>query len=201
MAKIKAYTLSEVLVTIGILGVLAAMIIPAVTKTKPDVNKVMFKKAYSSIEKTVADMIGDSIAYPSTDTTGFANADTSGITGFPASTDKFCYLFSQRMNTVNTVNCPSTGGPGTFTTTDGIVWTFTVPSTFTVGASNYYNIKIDVNGTKAPNCGDTANSSGYTACTGNQTADKFYVGVRYDGKINVIDTNAIPILTNPTKSN
>lgn len=208
MFKGKAFTLSEVIVTMGILGILAAMLIPSVVKIKPDAKKIMFKKAYATLERSISEMLGDSATYSSVDTItpGFLNTDTTGITDTiftnnPA--NKFCYVFAQKMSTLGVVDgtaCPVGGPSGTFTTTDGIKWTIPIPQGFT-NTGNYVNIMIDVNGAKGPNCGDPSNSSGYTACTGSNTPDRFYVGVRYDGKIQVVDTNAMPILTDPTKNN
>lgn len=218
MVTKRGFTLAETLITLTIVGLIAVFVIPTITKVTPNQNKVLFKKAYSSLEKAINDLSNDEADYPTTAgtdsnsnnilTIGFSNTATGNAP--PASTDKFCYALSQEMNTTGNVApatmCPI-GAPniGTFTTTDGIVWSMPTP---TVSASyfvptnpdpaKYLYIKVDVNGTKAPNCGDTGNSSGFTACTAGQTPDKFYIGVRYDGKIMVNDPNAVAILTNPT---
>lgn len=221
MVMKKGFTLAETLITLALVGIIAAFVIPAITKTTPNQNKVLFKKAYSSLERAISDLSNDEVDYPtvpgtSTDglntpltTIGFNN--TSIGAAAPASTDKFCYLLSQQMNTTLTqaqiatpsTYCPVAAGTGTFTTTDGIIWSMTTPTatSFALTPSSYMYIKIDVNGAKAPNCGDTGNSSGFTACTANQSADKFYIGIRYDGKMNVVDANATAILQNPTVNN
>jgi len=215
MKNKKGFTLSEVMVTMGILGILAAIIIPAVTKLTPDNNKVMFKKAYYTAEKAVSDLINDDSLYPSssiantTDTTpivgvqqGFFNTVATGM-GLPASNDKFCYFFSQRLNTVsaNCTNATVAGVPAyTFTTTDGVVWTYTLQATpFKMDATTYLTtdvLSVDVNGAKAPNCFTVAP----TACTAGVFPDRFRLRIRYDGKMGVdsADTKAIAILTTPT---
>lgn len=210
----KGFTLSEVMITLGILGVLAAIIIPAVMNVSPDSNKVMFKKAHSTLEKTVETLINDDVNYPSnvtgqtTDGTnvtvarGFNNTDITG-TVVPAGNDKFCYLFAQQLNTVGTVTCTA-NQTGTFETTDGISW-FITPSTFPLRADSYNTIMVDVNGNKGPNCfrGDI---NGIACAASVQTPDEFYLGVRYDGKI-LVDTTAVTtdidggtILTDPTRN-
>ena len=42
----KAFTLAEVMVTLAVFGVLAALLLPAIANVRPNKNKVMFKKAY-----------------------------------------------------------------------------------------------------------------------------------------------------------
>ena len=60
----KGFTLSEVMVTLGVLGVLAAILIPAITKVTPSTERVMFKKAHATLEKAVSEMIEDETNYP-----------------------------------------------------------------------------------------------------------------------------------------
>lgn len=207
MKNIKGFTLSEVMVTLGVLGVLAAVIIPAVMSVRPDTERVMFKKAYSTIEKSVSDLINNETYYPTdvtgttTDTSllvpaGFNNQTTTG-TGVPASTDKFCYLLSQNLNTVGTVDCATASGANkTFTTSDGMIWKVDT-TTFVLHSSTYAGVNavsVDVNGNKTPNCFYDADT-----CA---EPDQFKFRIRYDGKISVdsSDPVAVDMLTNPTEN-
>lgn len=53
-AKISAFTLAEVLITLGIIGVVAALTIPALTNRTQDAEfKVAFKKDYATIAQAV----------------------------------------------------------------------------------------------------------------------------------------------------
>lgn len=207
--KIKAFTLSEVMITIGVLGVLAAMLIPTLTKHTPSQRKMLFKKAYSSLEKAVGELANDEANYPSSEmgTIGsvsvqkaFNNTSTSG-TIVPSSNDKFCYLLSDLMNTVGTINCP-TSGSMTFKTTDGIIWNLYYGGThFPLSLTDYSTrVVVDVNGDAQPNCGDTAGGHITTACTGNDISDQYEIGIRFDGKIKVISTDAETILLDPTNN-
>lgn len=220
MINKKAFSLSEVLVTLSILGVLMVILIPNLFAAKPENNIVMLKKAYSVLERTISELVNNDAAYPgglitdSADTPsvkvwkGFSDtlsgtpADTPPGGLIPANTDKFCYLFSQELSTAGTPDCSYSGTPrtGSFTTTDGIVWSIPLPADFTpVSRTSYKQILIDINGpSKQPNCGDTGDSSGFTACPAGVMADKFHLGVRYDGKISITDANAAKILLNPT---
>lgn len=208
------FTLAEIMIALVTLGILAAIAIPAVTKIKPDNKKVMLKKAYSTLEKSVNDLINDDTYYPyeadngtatywgnSTDTPsirvwkGFNYNTTTGM-GIPASTDKFCYLLANSMNTIGTITCPSSGA-ASFTTSDGILWSMTTNSTanteFPLNATSYFAITVDVNGAQNPNCSAATG----TTCTSGDVPDRYVLSVRYDGKLKVDDATAA-LLTNPT---
>ena len=205
------FTLSEVMVTMGILGVLAAILIPAVMSVSPDQNKVMLKKAYYTLEKAVSDLINDDSNYPldppgtTTDTgqtvsQGF-HYKTAGGTAIPANNNKFCYLLSESLNTVGTVDCdPAGSGASTgmsFTTSDGMLWTI-YDSTFELHATNYLQVAVVLVDVSGPNKGDNCDYNGGAG----KHPDQFKFRIRYDGKmtINPNDTAAMAILANPTNN-
>lgn len=69
----KAFTLAEVLITLAIIGVVAALTIPSVVRNYRDTQyKTQFKKAYAAmsvaLQKTVVDMGGVPLCYDSTTT-------------------------------------------------------------------------------------------------------------------------------------
>lgn len=199
------FTLSEVMVTIGILGVLAALLVPAIVNNAPDNNKVMYKKAYHLLEQSVGNLINDDVNYPE-DVTGNCKIGTTTVNcGFNNTTatvnganNKFCYLLADSMNTVGAVNC---AGPGTFETTDGIKWTVGSPTFATIDQNVYENITIDVNAAKA----GCSKDSSINTCSASASPDTFVIGVRYDGKIRIgssagADPYAESILSNPTNN-
>lgn len=204
----KGFTLAEVMITLGILGVLAAIIIPAVANVSPDVSRVMFKKAYSTLEKTVSNMINDDTSYPSEMTGTTTDTGRSVAQGLYYDTDvsgisKFCSLFSQSVNTVGNVDCTMTGASAAatpaFTTSDGIDWYLlgtTLSHDVPLADNTYKLIVVDVNGSKKPNCGEEST----TPCTGSTIPDRYQIGVRYDGKLRVTGTTAQNILLDPTKN-
>lgn len=192
MRKITAFTLGETLIVIGIIGVIAALLLPTINQIQPDRHKVLFKKAYSTIDRIVTELVNDDALYPEAmGSEGFDNTTTdlgitsAALTGIDANT-KFCRLFAYKVNTVTngTVNCPATltngsasgsGSTPSFTTTDGIE--FYIPSsTFATPVT----ISVDVNGEKEPNCKFNA-----TTC---KMADRFEVIVAADGGISVTGT-------------
>ena len=64
MEKTKAFTMAEVLITLGILGVIAAMTLPAFYGNyKKYVNVVILKKAYSDIQRLFLEFKVDTVCY------------------------------------------------------------------------------------------------------------------------------------------
>lgn len=205
------FTLAEVMITIAVLGVLAAILIPAVMNTSPDQSKVMFKKSYYTLEKTVQAMINDDTYYPAEQidagtgkSLGFNYATISAGMNVPAGNNKFCYLFSQSVNTIGTVNCTAlSSGTGTFSfqTADGIMWYFTKwDFPFDVNEDNDSLVVVDVNGSRVPNCGASVTGGADVACPSGKTQDRFKIGIRYDGKIRIFDAAGQDILANPTNN-
>ena len=60
----KGYTLSEVLVVLLVLGIIAAFIIPAVMRTAPERNTLLYKKSFYSLQEASSKLINDPAKYP-----------------------------------------------------------------------------------------------------------------------------------------
>lgn len=211
MLKVKAFTLSEAMITIGVIGVIAALVIPALKNSAPDKNKIMFKKAHAVLEQTVQSLTNNSEEF------------IDGNLSQPKNNHNMCYYFAQTVNTVGDVHCDksATGGavetaPGvpSFITADGTWWYFTngvtpdndegeLASDDGSNASNVH-ILVDVDGgNNGKNCGtcivQTYNTNA-CQCAANTIPDRFMFGVRSDGKIFVFGTVANQLLQNPTKN-
>lgn len=232
--KYKGFTLAEVLISLTVLGVLAAILTPVLQKSTPDQNLQLFRKAYNTVGTAVSDLINDEQSYPSSslgNTTnpttintpvGFNNLNITG-TLVPANVtttdghsyppNKFCYLFSQEVNTVGNETCPTLYANGTFSTRNGMSWTIVNPAIehqFPLDGKNYSTrIVVDVNGSKSnggkgPDCsyiGFTYEDTTWPACSTVSSKvwpdvadgivpDVYDIGVRYDGSITIFKMNA-----------
>lgn len=170
--KKTAFSLAETLIAVLIIGVLAAILIPAVSKLSPDKSKVVLRKAYTNLAQAVTTMINDDVNYPG----GQVDTTTNVPRGFNyttptsnGSTNKFCYFLADLLNTVGTTHCPDTSATGMittnpiFTTSDGITWYLrlggddSTPNTqfkmATDDAAYATQVIIDVNGpNRGSNC-------------------------------------------------
>ena len=60
----KAFTLAEILVTLTIIGIVAALIVPAISNLRPDKNKTAYLQVYDTISQTVKSLAANSRLYP-----------------------------------------------------------------------------------------------------------------------------------------
>lgn len=211
------FTLAEVLIALTLLGVICAFLIPAIMGMTPSRNRVMFRKAYYTIESTLNEMINDGSNYPATESDW--GTDTNGkevLRGFNNTTstkvegrNKFCYLFIDELNTISgspTASCVLANKTGVSAppavTTDGITWYISSQaSEFSLDPTSYTTkIMVDVNSNGSPNCTTDAAGGDFGYSAGCKDPDRFIVGVRYDGKLQVNDTAAIKILSDTSKN-
>lgn len=202
------FTLAETLITLGIIGVVAAITIPTIVSLSPNKTKIMLRKAYLTIEQIIPKMINDEVNYPANRTVivgghlypmgfNYTTATTNGTA------NKFCYFFTDNLNTIGTITCPVSGSWATTrqmaTTTDNMAWFYNGSTSSEVGAfpvdpTKYYtSVIVDVNGLNTPpNCLDDTGCAGlypyyatpaYTC--GCSKPDTFIFGIRFDGRIQI----------------
>lgn len=144
MKSRKGFTLAEVLITLAVIGVVAAMTIPAlIGNTQSAELTVGVKKALSALNQSLV----MSIAQDSTDAAGYINADA-------ANSQALANYFSQKLNVVKK-------GTDYFYTADGMQFTFKKQLAAVCGASSATStnlsgttecyVTVDVNGDKGPN--------------------------------------------------
>lgn len=147
-SKKEAFTLAEILIALTVLGILAAMLIPAIMKLAPSKNKIMFRKAYSIAEKTIDSMITNDQLYPASQIGTDSTSPTAIVVqrGFnytiaangSTSYNKFCYLFFDQLNITSggSTACPLVGATSSTAaailatktvTSDGITWYMYIP--------------------------------------------------------------------------
>ena len=191
MRRFKGFTLAEVMVALAVIGVLVAVVTPAIMKTKPNKNKMMVKKTFYSVEQIVSSLINDAKLYPDytdgcddgDDTTvcyyGFDDTTATSYEGTSYSgDDKFRGLFKAKLNVSRT----DADDNYIFYTNDGVKWYLSDTKGWTQGvADNSKPIKIDVNGDAAPNCRQTDTDNGCSATN----FDQYVINVQTNGKLGI----------------
>lgn len=205
-----AFTLSEALIVMGIIAILATLSLTAVSGARPDEEVVMFRKAYSTTVKCIEILLGSGKYYPNAN---FMSSSSGGgelnkempielAQGFEdfeitdeakevdsgiSSSNKFVILFVDQLNTVGLPTF--SGSTASFSTGDGIYWEIT--DNFSSAAKSA-EITIYPNGeeSKAKSC--TYNS---TTC---KEPNKFVITVYKNGRISTSDTYVKAMIKNPT---
>ncbi len=121
----KAFTLSEALITLAILGVLAAILIPVINNVRPDKDRITYKKALYSMQGAVSNAMDSTLYSMAANSAAYWKDDNIGDSDF-------CLAVADALNTSGRVNCTTSGyscssGTGgscyespNFITTDGI---------------------------------------------------------------------------------
>lgn len=60
----KGFTLTELMVALTVIGIIVAVVTPAIMKTRPNKNKMMVKKTFYVTEQVVSALINDEHLYP-----------------------------------------------------------------------------------------------------------------------------------------
>lgn len=200
MTKRFGFTLAEVLITLGIIGVVAAMTIPTLMNST---GQAEFKTGYKKIISTLNQAITMNVALNSSDFSNLTAADSTN-------SNSTLYMFMNRMNLVKTTDNTDSdldsgasltvAGASNYTLyfNDGMVFSFpdtaAACSTTTLAAACVG--VVDVNGIKKPNklsnCQTAATAT--SDATGTCSAGNLVVGdrfsVRFGGQQVVPNGNA-----------
>ncbi len=199
-----AFTMAEVLITIGIIGLLAAITMPMVTRSIPTKEEELHKKMSYLIEQIAGQLANNEAYYPRTNDiakTGFQNTDEVTVDGVKygggtassiARKQKFCMLFARQMNTMGPVVCSNmnvnskTTSPS-FKTSDGVDWWIpqtTFKETTNGQVKGFVKIKIDVNGyNNGGNCMVKSNTC--------RKPDTFYYYIKSNGAVTLNNPTAV----------
>lgn len=211
MKKLKGFTLTELMVAMGVIGILVAVVTPAIMKTRPNKNKMMIKKSFYTAEQIVSTLINDERLYPDMkeicdrgvvegeDPTkvycafGFDYDNSVKYEGETyAGNTKFTDLFVSRLN-VKTEDATN----HIYYTTDGIKWDLSQTiGKWTKGkdragkfddqtnAAGIGKITVDVNGDEAPNCRESDEN-----CSADDF-DQYVIEILATGKMRIDPTDA-----------
>ena len=215
MKKLKGFTLTELMVAMAVIGILVAVVTPAVMKTRPNKNKMMVKKTFYTTEQIVSTLINDERLYP--DMSDFCdgrelaegedanslycawgfdyeNAATFEGVSYSGNT-KFSKLFASRLN-VKREN------GNVYYTSDGVKWDLSgtvggwtkqaaAVGTFDGGGAGVATILVDVNGDEAPNCRQSGDGCGP------DDFDRYQIQILANGKMRIdpADSKAVEYAT------
>lgn len=200
----KAFTLTELLVALGVIAILCAILLPVIFNLMPNQNTMMAKRAFYTVQTVVSELLNDEACYP--DKTALPENPKLGFDdgeGTPNCIDwddsksanagtKFLTLFHSKIGL--------DGSDASFTTKDGINWAFT-NSSFTApsvtngkisGDGGSIKLTVDVNGSDKPNCGhqnenySTELGNGGSDCaTRTSGFDRFQMTIKGNGQIEI----------------
>ncbi len=127
--KIKAFTLAEAIVMIGILGVITAVAIPTIVKKdfKTDTSIRAASKAYGALAQAVANIVQDGYYYKNFDRAGLADTTTgvdvlTGKQYTGTAPKKFINILADTFYVSNSSHSTSGTSYVQFDTPDGIRW-------------------------------------------------------------------------------
>ena len=178
----KAFTLAETLITLGIIGVLASITLGMLSKSNPNSDALMFRKAYNTTTNAIYSILQSGAYYEEgvLSDTNAAIINSASVSG----NTKFCQAFAEVVNTLSAPNCSVRAwGSPTFTTSDGVAWYLPITN-FPTSAT----ISVDVNGAGKPNCLAGSNNCPFP--------DRFQMTVTPEGKVMVNNATAQSYLTN-----
>lgn len=197
MRGFKAFTLSELMVALAVVGVIVAVVTPTIMRTRPNKTKMMVKKTFYTAQQIVSSLINDSILYPDkTESCYDGDESTTCYWGFDDTSKvsyegndyegetKFAELFKAKLNI-------SRSRLDHYFTTDGVAWIIDSGElkweadkkvgTFETSDAGIGTITIDVNGDEAPNC--RQNGAGCSA----EDFDQYVVQILVNGKMRIDD--------------
>ena len=198
----KAFTLSELLVALGVIGVLTAIVMPIVVSLAPDQNVLMAKRAFYTTETVVSDLLNDPFCYPKIlsrvgldDGLGYSKCNKYGGKDNPSKEsvndayEKLVTLFTNELDLKSGIT--TEGTKRIFKTKDGMIWTFSDFNFFPNAPDSYVLLTVDVNGDKRPNCGQSSASGQCADNNKKHGFDRFTMKILARGKVELLDCWAI----------
>lgn len=207
MKKFRGFTLTELMIALAVIGVLVAVVTPAIMKTRPNKNKMMVKKTFYTTEQIVSSLINDERLYPDMTEAcenpegveetenfycawGFDYKSEAKYEGETYTGDtKFRDLFKSKLNISKD---KIDNNESKFMTTDGVIWDLTnttggAPSngwtarSTTVSGAGTGSILIDVNGDDAPNAREADSDA--------DDFDQYVIEIKANGKMNIANAD------------
>lgn len=207
--KNKGFTLVELLVTLGIIAVLAAVTTPLLVKLRPDQAKSFYVKAHSTLVNTTGEILSDTSCYMTEyGNDGKATCIGLGCNSIPKYIDniegeeligdistnvKYGAILALRMG-LDKDDVTHSGSKTTFRAKDGVYWEInSTESTTSVNGKNLKSITndivIDIDGE------DRGDNCSYSSSC--KKPDQFKFKVDTFGKVSAEDALGKAFLKNP----
>lgn len=194
--KKQGFTLSEIIIALGIISVIAVMTAPLLGNMLPDKNKVAVLKLYKTISDINTDLLSTPALYRkglcedpaqpelTVDCEGLSFVNQPMVKPYDdakySRNAKYPLLLSSKLDLTEEVN--ANVFPVEFTTSDGVTWSVD-------GEDGEYQIDIDLNGNASPNC---------SVC---RNADQYTFHVDNNGRVTCVDALSQAYIANPYKLN
>ena len=202
------FTLAELLITLGIISIVATLTAPTLINAIPDKDKVQVIKLHNVISNITRDLLDNPSYYRDEE----CNADghiCAGLasTGVPlidyidannySGDIKYPRLLAERLHTTSQVTGVSL--PITFETLDGVSWSIALDTASAINTdTDEYEIKYEITVDIKSNIGSTNCSAGATNC---KKPDSFIFLVDTHGKVTGKDVLTEQYLKTSTKLN
>ncbi len=106
------FTLAEALLTMIILGIILAFILPSLISTKPSEDKLLYKKAFFTLSEAMMAVVNNPELY---------DINQYYVLKYPieGNEENFCKYLANYLNTIGNVNCD--GNEGSFKLANGVI--------------------------------------------------------------------------------
>ena len=173
MRKRKGFTMAELMVAMAVIGILVAIVTPAVMRNRPSRDKMMVKKTFYTAENIVSTLINDERLYPDKTENCYDEDeatecfwgfdDDSEVEGYEgitiqdgiAGAYKFSGLFMRKLNVKrqeDRIAYTNDGMKWDFSNANKTNGTYSFKGKTDFGDSEIPYILVDINGDKGPNC-------------------------------------------------
>lgn len=203
----KGFTLQELLISLAIVGVVAALVMPMLSSLRPNKTKTTFMKVYNTLTTQTAEILDNSSLYwDEYDEKGVVTKSGLYSTARPqiepymsdancGTNNKFAAIMAHNLAVIGTPTYTAeTNSIATFTTTNGVNWRFetSVEKEGTEIIGNKVDVTVNVN----PSDKSNNNPCLYdTTCT---KPNQFKFRIHNDGGIEPADALGMAYLQNST---
>ena len=130
--KKRGHTLTEVLITLAVVGVVAGTLLPMVNKFRPDSVKIKYLQTYDAIKNLVSDLAENHTLFPAVLVVAGRSYNTYGFPFINEQNTTFCQSFVGGLNVANMteadIRTACTGANPSvvdFEGKDGVAWRLT----------------------------------------------------------------------------